>query len=147
MPPYRNLLRERPASNDPASTTMTPAEVWNSIVEAIRQLFNTPMSGWTWLQWFLAFVLLSAISSCCGCGFRCCGRGGRRRRGYRSSNNIGPTDRYYSATHRANNNSSSGSSVDANNVGGGSCELPEQDLRAREKETPVSTPYRRVADV
>ena len=66
---------------------LSPAELFDTIVEAIRRLFTTPIAGWTWGQWFLAIILLSLVSSCCG-GSACflCRRGGGRRRRRRNNN-------------------------------------------------------------
>ena len=63
---------------------MSPQEVWNWTLDAIRQLFTTPIAQWTWGQWFLMFVLLSLLSSCCG-GSICCCTSRRRRRRRRNS--------------------------------------------------------------
>jgi len=73
---------------------MTPAESFRWVIEAIRRLFTTPIAGWTWGQWFLAFVLLSLVSSCCGGSFLGC-RQARARR-YRGRN--GQRDGYYYAS-------------------------------------------------
>ena len=61
-------------------------ELFNSIGEAINELFTTPMNTWEWQQWLLASLLLSLFLWCCGCmTFRCCSswRGRRRRQGQR----------------------------------------------------------------
>mmetsp|Transcript_8551 Transcript_8551/g.25317 ORF Transcript_8551/g.25317 Transcript_8551/m.25317 type:complete len:116 (+) Transcript_8551:372-719(+) len=108
---------------------MTPAESFRWVMEAIRRLFNTPIAGWTWGQWFLAFVLLSLVSSCCGGSFLGCRRRARARR-YRGSN--GQRDGYYyyaSRTPTERGDDESG-------------ELPPTAGRPSTTTTTSTTPYR-----
>ena len=83
---------------------MSPAEAFNWVIESIRQLFTTPISGWDWAQWLLALILLSC---CCGggCSFSCCRNRRRRGRYYRSNgadnNNSNADEDYDDRYHRA----------------------------------------------
>jgi len=107
---------------------MSPQEVWNWTIEAIRQLFTTPIAQWTWGQWFLMFVLLSLLSSCCGGSICCCTS--RRRRRRRNSH-------YYRDEGR------DGVGYQAYKVNG--TQEPEQDATktaATPKTTTTTTPYR-----
>ena len=68
----------------------SPAELFNTIVDAIGRLFTTPIAGWTWGQWFLMIILLSLVSSCCGGCF--CRRRRRRGRNHNSRRRDGDAD-------------------------------------------------------
>jgi len=114
---------------------MSPTELFNTIIESIRQLFTTPILNWTWGQWLLMLVLLSILSSCCGGSVCLCSRGRQRRR-YRDQNG-----NYYSSSNRVNKNN------DGDDDDGDDFEMQQQQRRQKESPASTTTPYRLAEDV